>query len=110
MKKKCLYCDAEIDCKRLTKKYCNDNCKQLAYFKRNGLQLSDKPEIKVSQINSEVPKENNSRAIQDEIMNEIALKVFHLIELREANREKTKATSLCKAEPFSIKLFVKPLN
>lgn len=110
MKKKCLYCDAEIDCKRLTKKYCNDNCKQLAYFKRNGLQLSGKPEIKVTSLVSEVLEEKNSKTIQDEIMNEIALKVFQLIELREADREKIKATSLCKAEPFSVKLFVKPLN
>lgn len=110
MKKKCLYCDAEIDCKRLTKKYCNDNCKQLAYFKRNGLQISDKPEIKVTSLVSLVSEEKNSKAIQDEIMNEIALKVFQLIELREADREKTKATSLCKAEPFNVKLFGKPLN
>jgi hypothetical protein len=110
MKKRCLYCDAEIDCKRLTKKYCNDNCKQLAYFKRNGLQLSGKSEIKVTPVISVAPEINNSKIIQEEIMNEIAVKVIQLIELREADREKNKPTSLCKAESFSIKAFSKPLN
>ena len=110
MKKRCLYCDAEIDCKRLTKKYCNDNCKQLAYFKRNGLQLSDKTETKVTPIVSVMPEVNNSKTVQEEIMNEIAVKVIQLIELREADREKNKHASLCKAEPFSVKAFFKPLN
>lgn len=110
MKKKCLYCDAEIDCKRLTKKYCNDNCKQLAYFKRNGLQLSGKPEINLVPIISAQPEVKNSKVIQEEIMNEIAMKVFQLIELREADREKIKTASLCKAEPFNVKVFVKPSN
>jgi hypothetical protein len=110
MKKRCLYCDAEIDCKRLTKKYCNDNCKQLAYFKRNGLQLSDKAEIKVKSVVSVMPEVNNSKTVQEEIMNEIAIKVIQLIELREADREKNKSASLCKAEPFNVKVFVKPLN
>ena len=108
MKKKCLYCDTEIDCKRLTKKYCNDNCKQLAYFKRNGLQLSDK--IKVTPVISVAPKINDGKTIQEEIMNEIAVKVVQLIDLREADKEKRKPTSLCKTEPFSVKVFVKPLN
>ena len=110
MKKKCLYCDADIDCKRLTKKYCNDNCKQLAYFKRNGLQLSNRAEIVVKQLVSEMPKANNIKTVQEEIMNEIAIKVLQLIELREADREKNKSASLCKAEPFSVKSFSKPLN
>jgi hypothetical protein len=110
MKKRCLYCNSEIDCKRLTKKYCNDNCKQLAYFKRNGLQLSDKAEVKVNPIVSVIHEANNSKTLQEEIMNEIAIKVFHLIELREVEREKNKLANLCKAEPFSIKSFSKPLN
>ena len=110
MKKRCLYCDTEIDCKRLTKKYCNDNCKQLAYFKRNGLQLSGKPEIKVIPVISVAPEINDNKTIQEEIMNEIAVKVVQLIELREADKEKRKPTSLCKTEPFSVKAFVKSSN
>ena len=110
MKKKCLYCDTEIDCKRLTKKYCNDNCKQLAYFKRNGLQLSGKPEIKLIPVISVVPEINDSKTIQEEIMNEIAMKIIQLIELRGTDKEKSKSASLCKVEPFSVKAFIKPLN
>ena len=110
MKKRCLYCDTEIDCKRLTKKYCNDNCKQLAYFKRNGLQLSGKAETKAPPTISVAPEINDNKTIQEKIINEIAVKVVQLIELREADKEKSKPTSLCKAESFSGKVFVKPLN
>jgi hypothetical protein len=38
---KCLYCGKEdLKAKRSTRKYCNDNCKQLAYYKRKGKILS----------------------------------------------------------------------
>jgi hypothetical protein len=38
---KCLYCGNEdLKSKRSTRKYCNDNCKQLAYYKRKGKTLS----------------------------------------------------------------------
>ncbi|MBA3706041.1 MAG: hypothetical protein H0W84_09125, partial [Bacteroidetes bacterium] len=37
MNNNCLYCGAPFKAKRTTKKYCSDNCKQLAYFKRNGM-------------------------------------------------------------------------
>jgi hypothetical protein len=110
MKKRCLYCDTEIDCKRLTKKYCNDNCKQLAYFKRNGLQFSGKSEMNVTPVISVIPEVRNRKTIQEEIMNEIAIKVFQLIELREADRETSKSAPLCKAEPFNVKVCVKTLN
>jgi hypothetical protein len=40
MEKSCLYCGTHFTPKRASKKYCNDNCKQLAYFKRNGLVLA----------------------------------------------------------------------
>jgi hypothetical protein len=108
MKKRCLYCDTEIDYKRLTKKYCNDNCKQLAYFKRNGLQLSEKTKVKFLPTISVMEKIKDSRTIQEEIMNEIATKVVQLIDLRKI--EKTKSTSLCLVEPFSIKSFTNPLD
>ncbi len=108
MKKRCLYCDTEFDCKRPTKKYCNDNCKQLAYFKRNGLQLSEKTKAKFLPTISVMEKIKDSRTIQEEIMNEIATKVVQLIDLREI--EKTKSTSLCLVEPFSIKSFTSPLD
>src|SRR5688500_10955015 len=38
MEKHCEFCGKEIeDIKRNTRKYCNDNCKQLAYYSRNGI-------------------------------------------------------------------------
>lgn len=37
MQRNCLYCTAPYKARRATKKYCSDNCKQLAYFKRNGM-------------------------------------------------------------------------
>ncbi len=40
MEKNCLYCESHFTTARSNKKYCSDNCKQMAYFKRNGLVLS----------------------------------------------------------------------
>lgn len=40
MTKNCLYCGNPIVSKRSTKKYCSENCKQLAFYKRTQLQLS----------------------------------------------------------------------
>ncbi len=40
MEKDCLYCGTHFTAQRASKKYCSDNCKQMAYFKRNGLVLS----------------------------------------------------------------------
>ncbi|SEW46027.1 hypothetical protein SAMN05428988_6218 [Chitinophaga sp. YR573] len=36
----CLHCGKPIQSQRSTKKYCSDNCKQLAFYKRSGLLLS----------------------------------------------------------------------
>lgn len=40
MSKNCLHCGKPMQSLRITKKYCCVNCKQLAFYKRNGLQLS----------------------------------------------------------------------
>ena len=74
------------------------------------MQLSGKPEIKVTPVISVAPEINDNKTIHEEIMNEIAVKVVQLIELRKADKEKSKPTSLCKAESFSVKAFVKSLN
>ena len=37
MQNNCEYCGDPFKAKRVTRKYCSDNCKQLAYFKRNGM-------------------------------------------------------------------------
>lgn len=36
MQKNCEYCGNHFTFQRNTRKYCSDNCKQMAYFKRNG--------------------------------------------------------------------------
>ena len=36
MQKNCLYCGNPFSFQRNTRKYCSDNCKQMAYFSRNG--------------------------------------------------------------------------
>lgn len=49
MQKNCLYCGNDLQYQRNTRKYCNDNCKQLAYYKRKGISLSG-----ISEDNSNV--------------------------------------------------------
>lgn len=36
MQKNCAYCGRSFSFQRNTRKYCSDNCKQMAYFSRNG--------------------------------------------------------------------------
>ena len=45
MESTCLYCEGHFTAIRSSKKYCSDNCKQMAYFKRNGLVLSGTTEV-----------------------------------------------------------------
>ncbi len=42
--KTCLYCGKPMQSQRSTKKYCSDNCKQLAFYKRSGSALSAIPD------------------------------------------------------------------
>ncbi len=48
MESTCLYCGGHFTAIRSSKKYCSDNCKQMAYFKRNGLVLSGTTELEPS--------------------------------------------------------------
>lgn len=48
MESTCLYCEGQFTAIRSSKKYCSDNCKQMAYFKRNGLVLSGTTEAEPS--------------------------------------------------------------
>ena len=48
MESTCLYCEGHFTAIRSSKKYCSDNCKQMAYFKRNGLVLSGTTEVEPS--------------------------------------------------------------
>lgn len=42
--KACLNCGTTFTARRSTRKYCSDNCKQLHFYKRNGVQLSGTPD------------------------------------------------------------------
>lgn len=48
MESTCLHCGGHFTAIRSSKKYCSDNCKQMAYFKRNGLVLSGTTEVEPS--------------------------------------------------------------
>jgi flagellar biosynthesis GTPase FlhF len=64
MEKNCSYCGAHFTAQRDSRKYCTDNCKQMAYFKRNGLILSGGLEI--GSVKYETPvivKENTVKYI-----------------------------------------------
>lgn len=102
MKRKCEHCQSEYECKRLTKKYCSDNCKQLAYFKRNGFQQVEKSIVVCPKTDSKKDKVQDKKTLQEKIMDEIADRVLQLIKLRE--KEEIKISEfLCKPEAFSIK-------
>jgi hypothetical protein len=51
--KHCEHCGNGFTSKRNTKKYCTDNCKQMAYLKRNGLLLSGHKPLKENQHTSQ---------------------------------------------------------
>jgi len=84
MNKTCLYCGAEMDCKRHSKKYCNDKCKQLAYLKRSNesLTFSDK----VITINA--PTVDNEENEIEKLLNEISIRVIKLQELQKKQSAK----------------------
>lgn len=62
MEQDCLYCQAHFISKRASRKYCSDNCKQMAYFKRNGLILSGNSEI--GNLKYEVPVAEKTESVK----------------------------------------------
>lgn len=64
MESTCLYCGGHFTAIRSSKKYCSDNCKQMAYFKRNGLVLSGTTEAEPS---LQVPIVNVKPVTTDEV-------------------------------------------
>ena len=101
MKRICLYCQADFDSKRLSKKYCSDNCKQLAYFKRHRLQISTSKSDASKEDDKLISPENE---ISD-LMDEIALKVVKLINLRHHKAEASMAKERCNPITFGIQKF-----
>lgn len=64
MESTCLYCGGHFTAIRSSKKYCSDNCKQMAYFKRNGLVLSGTAE---AEPNLQVPIVNVKPVTTNEV-------------------------------------------
>lgn len=64
MESTCLYCGEHFTAIRSSKKYCSDNCKQMAYFKRNGLVLSGTAE---AEPNLQVPIVNVKPVTTNEV-------------------------------------------
>ncbi len=70
----CLHCGKPMQYQRSTKKYCSDNCKQLAFYKRNGLAL----------VNSDEDLPLSGKHIEKEsVENEVALIQSYQQELSE---------------------------
>lgn len=65
MESTCLYCGGHFTAIRSSKKYCSDNCKQMAYFKRNGLVLSGTNEVEPS---LQEPVVNVKPSITDDVI------------------------------------------
>ncbi|MCW3072016.1 MAG: recombinase family protein [Segetibacter sp.] len=63
MESNCIHCGEYFTAIRSSKKYCSDNCKQMAYFKRNGLELTKDIETLEEKhfIKEEMPKETYER-------------------------------------------------
>jgi hypothetical protein len=113
MTKNCLYCGNPIVSKRSTKKYCSENCKQLAFYKRTQLQLSP-PSTPDYPFRDKRTYLNNDA--DDLSLKEKAFNVKQTIngnisfgQLEESNEnEQIDATVLPNKQPFNVKSF--PVN
>ena len=103
MNKTCLYCGSEMDCKRHSKKYCNDKCKQLAYLKRSNesLTFSDKA------ITINIRKLDNDENEIEKLLDEISIRVTKLQELQRKQSAKNETQKLCVPASFGIQKFIK---
>jgi hypothetical protein len=94
MNRTCLHCGKPIQAKRLTKKYCDDNCKQSAYFKRLSTQ-NENNNTDVSVTLNDVSKRQelpsdvamiscpeSSPTLQDIIIQDISAKISQLLALQ----------------------------
>jgi hypothetical protein len=101
MNKACLYCGIEMDCKRHSKKYCNDKCKQLAYLKRSNVTLSNS----VIEITTNTHSVNNEESEIEKLLNEISIRVLKLQELQKKQSHKNKTTKLCEPVSFAFQKY-----
>ncbi|MHB8261010.1 MAG: hypothetical protein ACYDCN_05300 [Bacteroidia bacterium] len=90
MKKDCLYCGVYFTSKRVSRKYCSDNCKQMAYFIRNGLVLAG-----VSTNSAIALTENRTNSIEQET-NPFVVKAL-------AKSDTVKYEALVSVKPITVK-------
>ena len=65
----CVYCGTYFEAKRSHKKYCSDNCKQMAYFTRNGFTFSGANHSVLNGKTNSFSKEDNTLAFKEENSN-----------------------------------------
>lgn len=101
MEKTCMHCGVIFESKRDTGKYCSGNCKQMAYFKRT---VSSETDIKINKTDSMsiINLGVDNRKLIEDILNEVAIRVIKLIELRKMD-----SAISCNMEPFNVKSFIK---
>ena len=71
----CLHCGSPMQSQRSTKKYCSDNCKQLAFYKRSGLALVSNDE--------DLPLSGKQQIEKEPVENEVVLMQSYQLELNE---------------------------
>jgi chemotaxis protein histidine kinase CheA len=69
--KPCQYCGENFTPKRITKKYCSDNCRQMDYFKRNGFTQSGNIENDEQKENFNAENTNPVNTVKEEIAEEV---------------------------------------
>ena len=91
-----------MDCKRQSKKYCNDKCKQLAYLKRGNVTLINSCNV----ITTNTPQVNNNEESEiEKLLNEISIRVLKLQELQKKQSPKNETTKLCEPVSFGIQKY-----
>lgn len=98
MQKDCEYCRKRFDGRRSNRKYCSDNCKQMAYYRRNGLMPAGFSGNATSDADEKALK-YFSTSLNDQLLNVLADRLLILLEERLAgkvagNAETTEATEL----------------
>lgn len=115
MESTCLYCEGQFTAIRSSKKYCSDNCKQMAYFKRNGLVLSGTTEAepslqapvvivkpdKTNEVNVKYDKEKDTVKYANEELNVKYAKdersEFEFVPLADAEEEEEEETEIAES-------------
>lgn len=91
-----------MDCKRHSKKYCNDKCKQLAYLKRGNVILTNS--FSLTKPNSHQVNNNDESEIE-KLLNEISIRVLKLQELQKKQSPKNETIKLCEPISFGIQKY-----